>query len=159
MAAPATTPRGTPSGIRLDNGFKTTYSFSRNTTIGLWEKTVKPMGWDGGEAIPTSTQLNTLYHSSAPRALIKSTPAVIKVAYDPLAIQKIRSDLLNQPGAITERYPDGSTLDYFGFVRTFDPDPLEEGKQPEASITIEVTNYDPTNRVEAAPVLTSVSGT
>jgi hypothetical protein len=44
-------------------------------------------------------------------------------------------------------------------MQMFDPGELVEGTQPEATITIVPTNFDPSGKVEAAPVLTNVSGT
>lgn len=159
MAAPTTVARVPPTGIRLDNGFKTLIAFSRAPNICIWEKTVKPSGRDGGEEIPTSTMHNIRHHTAAPRALVRNTPSVLKVAYDPNDRATIENTLLNQPGSVTEHFPDGTTYDYWGFLRSIEYDPLEEGRQPEATVTIAVTNYDPVNRVEAGPVLTNVAGT
>lgn len=159
MAAPATTVRGTPAGRKLDEGFSTKIAFSRLATVSFWEKTVQPPGVDGGEPVETTTMHNLVWHTQNPRVLLTLTPHTTKVAYDPNVYNQIVNTLVNAKGSVTVRYPDGSTLDYFGYLQKFEPDQIEEGKQPEATITIVPTNFDPVNNVEAAPVLTSVAGT
>lgn len=159
MAAPADTTRGTPTGLRLDDGYSTKLAFARDPTICFWEKTVKPPGVDGGDAIDTTTMHNTTYRTMAARALITLTESSLTVAYDPNVYNTIITNLLNQEGAITVHFPDGSKLSFFGYLRTFEPNDCAEGEQPTATINITPTNYDPVNGVEAAPVLTSVAGT
>lgn len=159
MAAPATTVRQTPTGRKLDEGFPTKIAFSRSPAVSFWEKTVQPPGVDGGEPVDTNTMHNVAWRTQNPRVLKTLTPHTTKVAYDPNVYNTIVNDLINQKGAITVRFPDGSTLDYWGYLQKFEPDQIEEGKQPEATVTIVPTNWDYVNNVEAAPVLTSVSGT
>ncbi len=159
MAAPATTVRGTPAGIKLDEGFPTKIAFSRLPTASFWEKTVQPPGVDGGEPVETTTMHNLVWRTQNPRVLKTLMPHTTKVAYDPNWYNQIVSTLINQAGSVTVRFPDGSTLDYFGYLQKFEADQIEEGKQPEATVTIVPTNWDPVNHVESAPVLTSVSGT
>ena len=61
---------------------------------------------------------------------------------------------------ITIHFPDLATLDFWGYLRVWAPsENAEGGDQPTASITILPTNYDTTNDVEAAPVLTAAAGT
>jgi hypothetical protein len=159
MADPATTARGTPSGIKMDDGFSTRIAFALAPTIGLWEKDVQPPGMDGGEPVNTTTMLNTKYRTFAPRYLVTSSPLQITVAYDPLVYTTVISTLLNKRGSITVHFPDGTTLDFYGFLQKFEPSPLKEGEQPEAKITVVVTNYDPVNHLEVDPKLTNVAGT
>lgn len=159
MAAPATTVRLTPVGIKLDEGFPTKIAFARSANVSLWEKTVQPPGVDGGEPVDTNTMHNLIWRTQNPRVLKTLMPHTFKCAYDPNAYNTIVSNLINANGSITVRFPDGSTLDYFGYLQKFEPDQIEEGKQPEATATIVPTNFDPVNHVEAAPVLTSVAGT
>ncbi len=158
MAAPASTTRQTPTGIMLDDGFKTLVAFARKPAVKFWEKTIKPPGIDGGDAIDQTTQHNTAWRTKAARALKSLTDSALKVGYDPKVYTEIQ-DLVNLEGSVTVRFPDGSTLDFFGYLKTFEPSELQEGTSPEASITIIATNWDPVNHVEAAPVLTEVSGT
>lgn len=158
MAAPTPSVRGTPGGIRLDDGFSSKIAFASDLTIEFWEKTVKPPGLDGGEKIDTMTMHNVTYRTFGPRQLKTLTDLTIKAAYDPIVYQSILA-LINVRTTITILFPDGSTLAFYGFLQKFEPDDLEEGKQPEATLTITPTNYDPVGHVEAAAVLTNVVGT
>lgn len=159
MAAPATTARTAPAGKMLEDGYSTRIAFARDADIEFWEKTVTPPGLDGGDAIDITTMHNVTYRTMTARSLVTLTEFTITAAYDPTVYTKILNNLLNQPGSITCHFPDGSTLDFFGFLRVFEPQNHVEGTHPEATITITPTNYDPVNDVEASAVLTSVAGT
>jgi hypothetical protein len=152
------TPRVTPGGIKLDDGYSTKITFAADTDVSLWEKTVKPPGIDGGDAIDTTTMHNTTYRTMASRALKTLTESSVKCAYDPDLYNQILA-LVNNETAITVTFPDGSTLAFWGYLRTFEPDDLTEGSQPEATVNISPTNVNPTTRAEEGPVLTSVAGT
>lgn len=164
MAAPSATPRGTPTGIKLKDGYSTRITLALDTTISFWEKTIQPPGIDGGEKIEQTTMLNDDWRTFAARALTTLTDSTVKVAYDPNLYNSILSQVnVQKVGSsaqvITITFPDGSTLAYYGYLQSFAPDELVEGTQPTATVMIVATNYDPVNNVEAAPVLTSVSGT
>ena len=158
MAAPATTPRSAPGGIKLDDGFSTKIAFERDPDVSFWEVTVQPPGVDGGDPIDTTTMHNLNWRTMAARALKTLTESSVTARYDPAVYTQIL-ELINIPGAITVHFPDGSTLDFYGFLQTFEVGDHAEGEPPEATLTIQPTNYDPDNDVEAAPVLTSVAGT
>ena len=158
MAAPVATVRGTPTGIKLVDGFPSKITFALLPNVELWEKSVKPPGIDGGDGIPQTTMLNTKWHTFAPRKLLKLTDATAKCAYDPSCYQSLLS-IININTTVTVTFGDGSTLAFFGFLKMFDVSELAEGAQPEATVTIFPTNFDPVNRTEEPPVLTSVPGT
>jgi hypothetical protein len=101
---------------------------------------------------------NATVTTKAAQALYDVPNAQTTVAYDPAVITQIQA-LVNQEGSITEHFSDGSTLSYYGYLKSFAPAEKTRGTQPEATIEIVVTNWDPINRVEAVPVLTSVAGT
>lgn len=159
MAAPTSTARQTPVGIILGDGFSTKIAFARDPDVSFWEKTVGPPGIDGGEAIDQTTMHNVAWRTKSARTLKTLTDSSLTVAYDPNVYNNIIDNLINMAGSITVHFPDGSKLDFYGYLQSFEPDDLTEGEQPTATITIVVTNFDPVNRVEAGPVLTSVSGT
>ncbi len=159
MAAPATTVRIAPAGIKLDEGFSTKIAFARAPSVSLWEKTVQPPGIDGGESVETTTMHNTAWRTMNARVLKTLTPMTFKAAYDPNVYNTILNDLVNRNGSITVRFSDGSTLDFYGYLQKFEPAEIQEGAQPEANCTIVPTNYDPAGKVEASPVLTSIAGT
>lgn len=158
MAAPTPTTRVTPAGIMLEDGYQSLVTLAADTNIDFWEKTVQPPGLDGGEAIPITTMHNTVYRTFVSRELITLTPISFVAAYDPAVYDQITA-CLNVQTTITVTFADGSTLAFYGYLQKFDPAVMTEGAQPEATITIVPTNYDPTNHVEAAPVMTSVAGT
>lgn len=158
MAAPTLTARSTPAGIKLDDGYSTKIAFNRDPDVSLWEKTVKPPGIDGGDAIETTTMHNSTWRTMSSRALRTLTESTFTAAYDPKVYDQIVA-LINAEGSITCHFPDGSTLTFYGYLKTFEVNDHSEGEQPEATCTIVPTNYDPVNRVEAAPVLVDVSGT
>ena len=157
MAAPTPTARGTPAGIKLWDGHSTKITFASNTTISLWEKGVKPPGLDGGTPIETTTMHNSTMRTMAPRSLKTLTDSVTKCAYDPNLINLLYSQV-NVRDTITVTFSDGSTLAFFGYLQKFEPDELQEGTFPTASVTITPTNTD-SSGAEQAPVLTSVAGT
>jgi len=159
MTAPTASTRLTPTGIKLPDGYQSLITFSRDRDVSFWEKTVKPPGLDGGDAIDTTTMHNVLYRTFTSRSLQTMTDAATTVAYDPAVFSQILTNLVNQPGVVTVAYPDGSTLAFYGYLRSFEPNELSEGAQPEASVTITCTNQDPVTGAEEAAVLTSVAGT
>ena len=158
MAAPTPTVRVTPTGIKLKDGFRTLITFAADTDVEFYEKGVKPPGIDGGDAIPQTTMHNTAWRTMAPRQLKTLTESSVTCAYDPLVYTSILN-LINVETTVTVTFADGSTLAFYGFLQKFEPGELKEGEQPEATVTITPTNFDPTNKVEAAPVLTNVVGT
>lgn len=159
MAAPATTAPGTPAGRILPDGYQTRIAFSLAPTATFLEKTVKPPALDGGEKIPQTTMRNAALRTFAPRSLYELSDFTSTGAYDPDLYNVFRSLVNQKTGSVTITWPDGSTLDFYGYLQKFEPADLADGTQPEATITVVVTNYDKTNNVEAAPVFTSVSGT
>jgi hypothetical protein len=164
MTAPATTARLDPSGIKLPDGYRTLIAFgggvgTDNADVSFWEKTVTPPGLDALDPIDQTTMHNDRWRTFAGRALITMTGASLTVAYDPAVIPQIVSDLLGVETPITVHFPDGKTLSFWGFLQTFEPQAHEEGTQPEANITIGVTNMDPDNGTEEGPVLKTAAGT
>lgn len=157
MAAPVATARGTPSGLKLKDGYQSMITFASAPTIGLWEKTVKPPGMDGGDKIDTTTMFNNDLRTYEPRQLVTMTPGGATCAYDPGALTTILN-LINRKDTITVRFTDGSTWSFFGFLKSFAPGDLAEGAMPEATVEIEPTNVDATD-IERLPTVVSVTGT
>lgn len=160
MAAPATTVRGTPIGIKLKDGFSSKIAFNFLPNASFWEKKIKPPGVDGGDAIPQSTMLNTAWRTFASRSLKTLQPITVTAAYDPqLFTPAQRDSIVNNEGSITVYWADGSRVDFYGYCNKIEPGDEEEGAQPEVTLTITPTNYDPVNHVEVGPVYTEVLGT
>ena len=158
MAAPSTTAIASPTGKRLKRGYKCVVMFSRDSTIGLYVIEVKPPGIDNGEPINITTMNNSAYMTKAEQALQEITDGSIVFAYDPNIYNEALAALIGQNGSVTVHYPDGSTLDFWGYLRNIDPSNIVRDGMPTASGTLVVTNRDTTD-AEAGPVLTSVSGT
>lgn len=160
QAAPSPTPRVIPSGFKLQDGYRTTITLSSNAAIQFWEKTVQGFTADGGEPIDETTMLNSRLTTRAPQSLLTNGPMTThKVAYDPNVIVAIRASI-NVPCVVTITYPTHATDCYYGYLKSFKADPLEKGKQPEATIELVETDVDYANGfVEAGPVYTPASGT
>lgn len=158
FTAPVPTPRVDPTGIKLDDGYRTLVTFAFDTNIEFWEKTVTPPGYDGGDAIDTTTMHNDTYRTMSPRSLKTLTEFEMTAAYDP-SLYTAALALINRETTITVTFPDGSTLAFYGFLKGFEAGTLEEGTQPEVTLTVVPTNQDPTTGAEEAPVLASVAGT
>ena len=156
MAAPAVITRENPFGNRaafkLDDGYRSTIAFASVPGLEIWEKEVQPPGIDNGDDIDTTTMWNENYRTHMPRQLNDLTESTVTGAYDPC----IYNNLLVLAGScenITITFPDLSTLSFWGYIKTVEFSPLVEGEQPEVTLTIQPTNYDCCNCVEAGPVM------
>ncbi len=139
---------------RLDDGHSTTIEFAAEDSAGIlfWEKEVTPPGMEGGGPNDTTTMRNLVYRTQSPKQLITMTDATLKVAYDAAVSDQIVA-IINVNNLITITYPDGATLAFWGWLNTWAPDPLVEGEQPTATVTIHASNQNASG-VETAPVLT-----
>lgn len=160
MAAPANTPRGTPSGIALKEGFSVEIAFALLPNVSIWCKSMKPLTQTNNETIDNTTQKNIGLKSRRPRVLNDYGPeTTFKFTYDPNCRAQIQSSLMGREGAITQWFPDNSSEDFFGYLQKAEFDEMVEGTLPEATGTIVCTNWDPANNLVVAPVFTNVSGT
>jgi hypothetical protein len=146
----STTARSTPVGTKLKDGYQTLIAFSVDPDISFWEKTVTPPGFDGGELIDQTTMFNTTVMTYAERALFKVTDAQLRAAYTPKLYDQLLA-IQGTPGTITVHFPDGSTLDFAGVLKSAIPGENVEGTQPEIVIVIGATNVDPSTGVEVVP--------
>jgi len=134
-----TTARSAPGGTKLEDGYSTKIAFAADADVSLWEKTVKPPGMDGGDAIETTDMHNTDLRTMAARALKTMTTSTLNVSYDPAVYDQIDA-LINENGWITVHFPDLSTLDFVGYLKSFEPGDNAEGTQPTAACQIIATN-------------------
>ena len=158
MTAPSATARQSPGGIKLTDGYQTLVTFESDPDVELYEMSVTPPGLDGGDAIETTTMHNVTFRTMSPRALKTLTEMSFSAMYDPIVYSNLLN-LINVETTITITLPDGGTYAFFGFLKSFEPNTLEEGTPPEATCTIVPTNQDPTTKGEEAPVLVNVAGT
>lgn len=164
MAAPPVTSRVTPAGIYLQDGhgggsFGSKFAFSLDPNIELWEMDVGLPGVDGGEPVKTSTMWNLVWHTMQARALKTLTPFDCKCAFDPVVYTSLTNLVNQKTGSVTNKCPDGSTIAFYGFLQKVQFDPLREGELPTCTVTICPTNFDPSAREEAGPLITEVAGT
>jgi hypothetical protein len=134
-----TTSRQAPGGSRLLDGYQTLIAFAADPDVSLWERTVKPPGIDGGDEVDTTTMHNEEVRTFGPRSLKTMTASTFTAAYDPEVYDQIMA-LCNENGWITVHFPDGSGIDFAGYLKTFEPADISEGEMPEATVTIVCTN-------------------
>lgn len=161
MGAPSTTQRQLPEGAYLRDGFRSLLAFANDPTLPLWEDIdggVKPPGVSGGDKIPTTTMHSNTYRTFASRQLKTLTDGSMTCGYDTKALPRLVT-LTNWESAITQHFPDDSTLDFWGFMQDVEFDPLVEGEMPSCTVTIAVTNTDPSDGSEAGWVMTEGTGT
>lgn len=160
MAAPSATPRGTPGGIAMPDGFSSVITLALDDDIQFFEKTVQPPGMDGGDEIDITTMHNSAWRTSAARSLKTLTEVTATVAYDPAVLGAAAIQAaINREDTVTVTFSDGSTIAFFGYLKNFEPSEMEEGAQPEATVTITPTNVDPSDFSEAGPTIVETPGT
>lgn len=135
---------------RIDDGFSTTYEFSENTTIKIWEIGITPPGWDGGGPIDTTNMRNTSLRTKIPKQLKTLTDSTISVAYAVSALEDI-VDMIGVNQEITITFPGGNgEMTFWGFINTFQPGELMEGNRATATMQVVPTNQND-SLVETVP--------
>lgn len=135
---------------RMDDGFSTTMTFAEDATVKFYEKEVTPPSVEAGGENDTTTMLNTTWRTKAPKKLKTLGDAGLTVAYDPAVYDDVIAMIgVNQK--ITIKFPDDSTLKFYGWIDVFTPNSIVEGEQPTADVTIVCGNQS-TSGGEAAPL-------
>ena len=158
MAAPTPSARIAPTGRKLGDGYQTLVAVASDTNMSFWENSITPPGLMADPPVDTTSMLNTRYHTFSPGTLITMTEFQMTGFYDPALYSSIVT-IINVPTTITVHFPDGSSVCFYGYVKDFKPNALERGKPPDATITVQPTNQDPTTCNEEDPVYTAGSGT
>ena len=135
------------------------------TTPILWfeEKSVHPPAIDGGEPIDTTVDIAAVQRVSlsAPRAKVKmGTEINLVVAYDPRVLNYY-SELNHAIGLnqyIVCEFSDTSQLKFLGWIQKFNVNAMREGEQPEASVTISISNFNLDRNLPEWPQFISPSG-
>ena len=125
-----------PNELRLDDGYSTIITFANVPTIKLFEKDVTPPGIQGGGPIATTTMRNTAWRTNAPKQLKAVSTITATVAY----ATEVYPILMAQIGVnqlVTVTYPDGSSIDMWGWLDDFQPGTNVEGEQPTATLTVQ----------------------
>lgn len=157
MTAPTPTARSTPGGRKLGTGFPITIAFSLDPDISIWEKSVTPMGIEGDDPNDTTNMHNDTWRTKSPRTLMTGTDVTITCQFSPGTMVQMEA-IINVPQVITEHYPDGASICYYGFVKSYIPGDMTE-EVPESTVTIIPTNQDPITCAEEGPVYSPGSGT
>lgn len=158
MASPSVTARTLPTGYKLPEGFKITITFSRKPALNIWEVDGAPAGMEVAE-INTTTQHNIRYVSKYPSYLVANDDIVGTAGYDPDVMDDLVSLLGDAGGSVTVRMPSNTQHSYWAFLKAWKFGALRVGQFPTGNYAICVTNWDPTNKVEAGVLTTQAAGT
>lgn len=164
MAAPSATARLAPAGKQLIEGYKALITMANDTDIEFYEHSSTPPSIDNGDEIDFTTQHNTQFRTKAPRGYYESTPLIdvgpitASAGYDPIIYNGAKTTL-GKLTTITYEWGDGSTLAFYGWWKSHEPEETDEGEVPMASETFICSNWDPTNKVEASYVYVGIAGT
>lgn len=146
-----------PAGVRLDEGHGTIITFGNADTLSIWEVETQPPGIDGGDPVVTTTHRNTTWDTFNPRVLKTLTPANCTGAYASDKLANIMQQI-NRNQVITVTFRTGASIAFYGYLRSFTPEPLVEGQQPRASFVVQPTNQN-TSNAETAPTFGTTSTT
>lgn len=150
--------RGNPAGIKLSNGYKALITLNSIPTLEIWEIEVGAPGIDGGDPVDTTTQHNTVLVTREPASLIDLTPFDVTCAFDPIIYTRALT-YVNKKDTITVKFPDGTTLAFYGWFQNLSPPTMVRGTMPTMTLTICPANQNPTTGAEEAFTLTNVVGT
>lgn len=158
MAAPTPTPRPSPGGTVLTDGFQTLITCALDPDMAFYEKEVTPPGMEADEFTDVSNQHNVRWRTKGVRRLVTLNDLSATVNYDPVLYSQIPA-IIGRNTTWTVEFPDHSTLAFYGGFKSWAPGGLSDGAQPEATMTVTPTNLDPTTCTEEGPVYTAGGGT
>lgn len=120
--------------LRLDDGFATFITLENVPTIKLFEKEITPPGFQNGGPIDTTTMRNTAWRTAAAKKLKSASAIKATCAFATDVIDVLKLQLgINQLCSV--HFPDGSTLQFYGWLDEFTPGNFVEGTQPTATCT------------------------
>lgn len=141
----------------LEDGHGTIIHFASNPSVSMEEKTVTPPGIAGGGANDVTTMRNTTWRTLAPKKLKTLKECGCTVSYDPKVFDEIVA-MINDNQLITIEFPDGTELEFYGWLDDFDPKECKEGEQPTADIKIICSNRNDSG-TETAPNYNAAAST
>lgn len=130
----------------LTDGQSTTINLTGAGVI-FCEKSVAMPKISMGGGKSTTCMRNTTVHTQLPKKLKKYDKITIKIEYSTDCMAATYG--VNQQIVVT--WSNGKTLTFWGWVDEFDPGTQEEGKQPEGTLVIEISNTDGSGN-ESPPV-------
>lgn len=158
MAVPSPVARQDPIQEKLKNGYRALITPHDDPNISFYEIETGLPGLMGPPLINTSTQHNDTVQTFAPGALVTMEEFTCRVAYNPILYDEIIA-MLNDEQALTNTFPNGGTLTYWGVIRGFKPDGLVNGTFPTAALTVGCTNVNPSTGAEELFSYITPSGT
>ncbi len=110
--------------------------------------TITPPGWDGGEAIDTTTLGNVKYRTKMAPTLIDIGAMSFTAEMDPA---KIHDAPINLPGVIVITIPDIGTWTLQGYLKSITGDQMQVGERATCSGEIVITNTGSDGATETGP--------
>lgn len=141
----------------LTDGFSTIYSFALGGGVfgtEIKEKEVTPPGMDGGGPNDTTTMRNATFRTTQPKKLITMTESTFTAAYDPAVPYSTWIGVYNVIQTINVTFPDGSQVDFEGWLNSAKPNAHKEGEQPTMTVQVIPSNSS-SNGVEVPPAYTA----
>jgi hypothetical protein len=111
------------------------------SSLTFLEKSVTPIGYDGGDPIDVTNNSKTNFREQYPRKLVQLTAGTATVEYDPADLATIKG-AINLLQEITITFLETDSISFYGWVRSFTPSDFAEGAQPTAEIAIEPAGVD-----------------
>lgn len=137
----------------LTDGFPTQFGFvDLDPVMGiiLYEKSLKAFGIDGGGPNDTTTMRTLRWRTRQSKKLVTLTEMTMTCAYDPACFTEL-VDVVQLNSLLALYWPDGSGVEFWGWIDSFNPNDVAEGAQPEAEVTVCPSNQD-NDFQEVAPV-------
>jgi hypothetical protein len=129
--------------------YMTFYALGTGVSILLKEVSVTPPGVEGGGPNDTTTMRNVNWRTKQPKHLKELSDGACVFQYDPAIYDQILS-IVNVNGVIRLDFPDGSALQFWGWLNNFTPGEAVEGAMPTATGTVHCSNQDDAGN-EVAP--------
>lgn len=126
------------------------------SSLTFLEKSVTPIGFDGGDPIDVTNNSKSAIREQYPRKLVQLTGGSATVEYDGTQLTAIQA-AINVAQYITIEYLEGDQIRFYGWVRTFTPSDFAEGAQPTAEIAIESAGVDDSGDEEGLIYSTTTS--
>lgn len=148
-----------PGDKPLPEGFQLKLVSNTLPTACYFEVAVKPPGLQVG-AIDQTTMYNSNVRTKLPAKLKEWMAITGTAAWGPkvFSAADVRDALMGRNSSWTCYFPDGSYLDFWGWLDQFDPQETQDKNRPIANITVEISNLDTAGNI-VEPVYFDVSGT
>jgi hypothetical protein len=155
---PTPTAAVNPGGRKMGAGYPMLVTFSLDPDLEVFPIEVTPVGVEGLPSVDTTTQWNVRYSTQHLSPLVKGTDGHMTAMYDPISIVSLVA-MTGIPQVITEHYPTGDSICYYGAVQSAVKGPLKRGTLPTMEVKWQATFEDPSDCSEQPIVFTPGAGT